>query len=120
MDHPGTAFMIGVSGEGLFGLGDADDWAQYERDGSGRLASNIVEAGGFFRTSPDEPIPDVQIIVAPAMIARAGVGAVTLRSPTPLAKPRIVHNHFETEHDRRVQMAGMRIAMEIAEHSPLK
>ncbi|MDO8213548.1 GMC family oxidoreductase [Conexibacter sp. CPCC 206217] len=140
MDHPGTPFIVGVTGESLLGIGSAEDWERYERDGGGRLSSNVVEAGGFFRTAPSEPVPDVQIIVAPVMLAGDGVGAMTqpaytyisevtrptstgtvaLRSSNPLAKPRIVHNHFQTEHDRRVQVAGMRIAMEIADHAPIK
>jgi choline dehydrogenase-like flavoprotein len=139
MDHPGVPFIVGVHSDSGFGIGP-EDWRQYEADGTGRLASNIVEAGGFFRSTPDEPEPDVQIIVAPDMISGGGVGpasqagmtvinevarptsvgSVTLRSANPLAKPRIVHNHYATEYDRRVTVAGMHIAMDVFEQSPLR
>lgn len=138
-DHPGVGLVVGVTGDSLFGLGSERDWESYRGDGGGRLASNIVEAGGFFRTHPELRAPDVQMVVLPTLQADDGlgvatepaytcvaevakpasVGTVRLRSNVPTAKPRIMHNHFASERDLRTQIAGTRIAMEISEQAPL-
>jgi len=43
-----------------------------------------------------------------------------LRSPVPDAKPRVLNNYLTTEEDRASMLAGMKIALEIAEQAPLK
>jgi choline dehydrogenase len=40
-------------------------------------------------------------------------GRVTLRSPVPHARPRIVHNYLQTEEDRRSMLDGVRLNLEI-------
>jgi choline dehydrogenase len=47
-------------------------------------------------------------------------GRVMLRAPLPDSKPRVVCNFLETEEDRQCVLAGMRMALEIAEQRPLK
>jgi choline dehydrogenase len=44
---------------------------------------------------------------------------VALVSPDPTAKPLIVHNYFAEPEDMRVQIEGVRLAMEIARTEPL-
>jgi choline dehydrogenase-like flavoprotein len=46
-------------------------------------------------------------------------GHVRLRSPVFHAKPRILHNYYDTEQDRQAIIDGLRIAMEVGEQSAL-
>jgi len=114
--------------------------AQFEADGSGPLSSNIPEAGAFFRTRPGLDAPDVEFHYAPSMFFDEGLsapadhgycfgpvvikptsrGKVMLRSPVPDAKPRVLCNYLTTDEDRASMLAGMRLALEIAEQPQLK
>jgi choline dehydrogenase len=47
-------------------------------------------------------------------------GRVMLRSPMPLAKPRIVCNFLTTEEDRASMVAGLRMALAMAEQPALR
>jgi choline dehydrogenase len=114
--------------------------AQWEADGSGPVSSNIPEAGGFFRSRPGLDAPDIEFHYAASMFFDEGLtapadhgycfgpvvikptsrGKVMLRSPVPDAKPRVVNNYLTTEEDRASMLAGLRMALEIAEQSPLK
>ena len=109
-------------------------------DGSGPLTSNIPEAGGFFRTRPDLAAPDVEFHFAPSMFYDEGLtaphapgycfgpvvinpssrGRVMLRAPLPDSKPRVLCNFLTTEEDRQTMIAGMRLALELAEQPALK
>ena len=50
----------------------------------------------------------------PAVVKPTSRGQVTLRSPVPHARPRIVHNYLQTEEDRQSMVAGTRLNMEIS------
>lgn len=109
-------------------------------EGRGPLTSNIAEGGAFIRTRPDLDGPDCQFHCAPAPFFEEGLGvtpehgfafgpgvvkptsrgSVTLRTASPYSKPRIVHNYLTTEEDRQTIIAGMRIALEIAEQPAMK
>ena len=85
------------------------DW---RRDRSGLLTSNLAEAGGFLKSQPDEPQPDLQLHFVPAQLADHGRktlwghgysvhicvlqpasrGSVRLNGKDPLAPPRIDPN----------------------------
>src|SRR5262249_52692903 len=98
-----------------------------------------IEAGGFARTA-DVPMPDVQFHAAAGSFADAGVstgrsptlsfgpyvtrpksrGRVRLRSPLPLAKPRILHNFLTHPDDVEVLRRGLRMAIAIAEGPSLR
>jgi choline dehydrogenase-like flavoprotein len=56
----------------------------------------------------------------PVVIKPTSRGRVTLRSPLPDAKPRVLCNFLTTEEDRASMLAGLRIALEIAGQAPLK
>jgi choline dehydrogenase-like flavoprotein len=45
---------------------------------------------------------------------------VRLRANDALTKPRILHRYFDTEHDRRVAIAGVRTLLDIAAQPALK
>jgi hypothetical protein len=87
-------------------LGDIGEW---RRQRTGRLTTNFAEAGGFFRSQPGEPVPDIQLHFVIGKLVDHGRktvfghgyschvcllhpqsrGSVTLNSADPLAPPRI-------------------------------
>lgn len=114
-DHPDFIFgyeaksldLIGISGRGTLRL--IKEILRYRRERRGLVASNFAEAGGFFKTRPDLPAPDIQIHFIVAMVddharkLRMGHGfsshlcllrpksrgTVTLASADPMAPPEI-------------------------------
>jgi choline dehydrogenase-like flavoprotein len=108
--------------------------------GRGPLSSNIPEAGAFFRSKPGLDAPDVQFHFAPSMFFDEGLtapsdhgyafgpvvarptsrGKVMLRAPLPDSKPRVLSNFLTTDEDKAAMIAGVRMAMEIAEQPALK
>lgn len=111
---------------------------QYVLAGAGPLAKSINHAGGFFRTAPDEPRPNMQLYMQAfsTLIPREGErpiltpdpfsgmslglsncrptsrGHIRLRSPDPLAHPAITANAFATDHD----VAEMLLAVKFLRH----
>jgi choline dehydrogenase len=126
--------------ESLFTAVTPENIALLESEGRGALTSNIPEAGGFFRTRPGLDAPDLEFHFAPSMffdqglsapadhgycfgpvvIKPTGRGWVKLRAPLPDSKPRILCNFLTAEEDRQSMLAGMRMALEIAEQPALK
>jgi choline dehydrogenase-like flavoprotein len=124
---------------GLFGIFTPENFALLE-EGCGPLCSNYPEAGGFFRTRPDLPAPDVEFHFAAAPLVDEGLvapvdngycfgpvvvkpssrGTVTLRAPMADSKPRVLCNFLTTEEDRQSMIAGVRIALEIASQPALQ
>jgi choline dehydrogenase len=107
---------------------------------SGPLTSNVCEIGGFARTLPDLPAPDVQFAFAPAFYIRHGfdnpkgenglgfgpillqpysVGEVKLATSDPLAKPLIDPRYFSDERDLQTMIRGIRIAEKVLSQSAL-
>jgi choline dehydrogenase len=107
--------------------------------GEGPLTSNVAESGGFWRSSPDLPAPDLQFHCAPVMFVDEGLGdpvahgisfgvclltprstgTLTLRSPDPTAKPAIRHNFYGEPEDVERVVTGLRKVYEIARQEPL-
>jgi choline dehydrogenase-like flavoprotein len=124
----------------LFGAFNPENFELLAAEGRGPLSSNIPEAGGFFRSRPGLDAPDLEFHYAPSMLYDEGLtpphdsgycfgpvvikptsrGKVFLRSPLPHSKPRVVNNFLTTEEDRASMIAGVRMAMEIAEQEPLR
>jgi choline dehydrogenase len=124
----------------LFMAVTPENIALLHSEGRGPLSSNIPEAAGFFRTRPGLDAPDVEFHFAPSMFFDEGLtapsdhgycfgpvvinpasrGRVTLRTPLPDSKPRVLCNFLTTEADRESMLAGMRIALEIARQAPLR
>ncbi len=108
-------------------------------DRSGPAASNIYEIGGFVRSHPDLPHPNLQYHLAPVMIRQTGKGIelseglmlhlsqlrqesrgrIVLRSADPLQAPVIQFNFLATESDRREFRDGIRISRDIVRQSAL-
>src|SRR6202020_143599 len=124
----------------LFTATTPENFALLADEGRGPLSSNIPEAAGFFRARAGVDAPDVEFHFAPSMFFDEGLtapeapgmaygpvvikptsrGQVMLRSPMPLAKPRVLCNFLTTEEDRASMVAGLRMALEMAEQPALR
>lgn len=102
----------------------------------GEFASNVVEAGGFLKSRPEEPIPDLQWHFAPVPNVHHGFallpmlrgyaymayvydlrpasrGRVSLASADPLAPPRIDPQYLTQERDWQRLVDGVRRTREV-------
>ena len=98
----------------------------------GMFASNMVEAGGFFKTDPELGHPDIQYILTPgyrkmgemvslghgfqmsAVLLRPhSRGEVTLSSADPNDRPIIDPNFFEDKRDLDILLKGLKEARNI-------
>jgi choline dehydrogenase len=104
----------------------------------GPLTSNVAEAGGFLKTRPDLPSPDLEIVFGPTYYMAHGaanppghgfsIGAVLqhptsrgwlgLRSADPLAPPLIQPNYLSSARDLEVLVQGTRLARQLARARP--
>jgi choline dehydrogenase len=100
----------------------------------GPLTSNVAEAGGFVRTRPELPAPDLQFHFAPIYFINHGFtqmeghgftfgptllrpesrGRITLRSNDPFAPPAIQPRYLESESDLQVLVEGVKLARSLA------
>jgi len=139
-DHPNAgAIWLTDSDEGLFGAMSEANLGLFAR-GEGPLTSNVAETGGFVRTRDGLDAPDVQLHFVPALFLAEGLvpgqepgltagacvlkprsrGRVALGSPDPTAKPLITHNYLQEPEDVASLVAGVRLLLELGEHSPLR
>ena len=120
-DHCMTLMNWKTDVEGLMTALTPENIELLQTEGRGPLSSNIAEAGGFVRTRPGLDAPDCQFHCAPALFYEEGLGptvehgiafgpgvvkptsrgAVTLRTPNPYSKPRILHNYLTTTRTAR-------------------
>jgi len=139
-DHAMAQLNWFCEGGSLFDAPAPENFAQFHADHTGPLTSTIPEGVGFFRTRPGLEAPDVQFHFAPSLLTDEGLdppaghgycfgpvaikpssrGRVTLRSPVPDAKPRVLSNLLTHEDDVRSMIAGVRMALEIARQEPLR
>jgi choline dehydrogenase-like flavoprotein len=139
-DHPMVNLNFLADEGSLFGAASPENFALLESEGRGPLTSNIPEAAGFFRTRPGLEGPDVELHFAPSMLYDGGLtapeaggvafgpvvvhpssrGRVMLRAPLPDSKPRVLCKFLTTDEDWASMLAGMRMALEIAEQEPLR
>src|SRR5262249_1465582 len=103
-------------------------------EGRGPLTSNGPEAGGFTRTRPELPAPNVEFFAAPVMFADSGLaiptahplscgpalltprrrGSPPLAPAAPTAKPTVVHNYLADPADLQDAVDALRIGLDIA------
>jgi choline dehydrogenase-like flavoprotein len=141
-DHPSVGMSWHSDTEGLLTAASPANAERLQREGRGPLSSNIAEAGGFFRTREGLEAPDIQLYALPSnsAIGEEGLmrptshgvafgpcvlkptsrGRLSLRSADPSSKPRILHNYFATEEDRRSMIEGVRIGLDIAAQPALR
>lgn len=100
--------------------------------------SNLGEAGGFLRTRPGLPAPDLQLsfapmlnlnnasalgngfTIGPAVTRPESRGELTLRSADVRHPPRIQPNYLSSPADLDVLVDGVGLALELADTEPLK
>ncbi|GAC1442486.1 MAG: GMC family oxidoreductase N-terminal domain-containing protein [Mycobacteriales bacterium] len=117
-------------------IGPIANWLLRRR---GPFASPVAEAGGFVRTDPALPAPDLQLLFGPALFVQHGLepapghgfslgcyllqprstGRITLRSADPLAPAVIEAGYFSDDEDLRVLTEGLRRSVDIAAQAPL-
>jgi choline dehydrogenase len=132
-DHLMVSFVCLTDKGSLISAATPEAFALYEAEGRGPCTSNGGEGGAFVRTRQGLQAPDVQFHIGclllheeflgvpfddaytfgPAVVKPTSRGQVTLRSPVPHARPRILHNYLQTEEDRQSMIAGVRLNMEI-------
>lgn len=114
--------------------------ARWLLTGGGPLSVSINHGGGFFRTSPDLPRPNMQLYMQAfsTLIPRNGErpilspdpfsgmslglsncrptsrGRIELASADPFAPPRIIANAFSTDHDVAEMLAAVKTLRRIA------
>jgi choline dehydrogenase len=108
---------------------------EYRYFRKGPWSSNGGEAGGFLRTRPNLPTPDLQFHFAPGWSVGFGVtrptghgftfwpalllpksrGYLKLHSPDPLEPPLIQPNYLSNEADIKVLVKGIEIARNLAQ-----
>jgi choline dehydrogenase len=139
-DHVMLSFVCLTDKGSLISSITPEAMALYEAEGRGPVTSNGGEGGAFVRTRDGLAAPDVQFHIGclllheeflgvpfddaytfgPAVVKPTSRGYVTLRSPLPHARPRILHNYLTTEEDRASMIAGVRLNFEIAGGAALK
>lgn len=140
LDHLVAPLGFEVPDDSLFAAEKPVELVNYLLRRRGMLTSNVGEAYGFVRSTPDLDLPDLELIFAPAPFFDEGIGdpyghavvmgpillkprstgTITLRSADPLAKPVIDPRYLTDEADRTALMAGLRICAEIAGAAALR
>ncbi len=139
-DHPIVPVMWHTPGKRAIWEGvTLRNFMLYQSLGRGPYASNVAESGGFVRTSPELPAPDLQyhvlgtpyvnqgltertermITVFATAVAVASRGSITLRSADPRWKPLIDPAYLKDPADLEILLAGVRQAREISATGPL-
>jgi choline dehydrogenase-like flavoprotein len=107
--------------------------------GTGPLASNVCDGGGFWFAEADAPAPDLQFHFLPGSGLEHGLrpirngvtlnscylrprsrGTVRLASADPRAKPLIDPNYWGDPHDAAMSIAGFRLARRIMAQPALR
>lgn len=119
---------------------------QYLLTRKGPLSLSLNQGGGFVRMSEQSEGPDVQVYFSPVSYTRAPVGVrplmspdpfpgfllgfnpckptstghLQIKSPDPLAPPELHPNYLDTDHDKSIMLAGIRLMRRIASMSALQ
>ena len=139
-DHPAVPMIWYTRGiSDLADFNNLRNLMRWKVRGSGPLASNVGEGGGFLKTREDLPAPDMQYHVAPAGFYDNGLheptqrmftaaptlvgvrsrGSLRLRSADPAWAPEIDAAYFDDGADLDAMVAGMRRLWEICTQGPL-
>jgi len=139
-DHPVVPAMWSTPKErGLWELAGPKNLARWQLTHAGPLATNVAEAGGFSRTDPDLPAPDIQWHVLPVPYQNFGLtdpairaltvlitlvsvgsrGRIRLRSADPRHKPAIDPAYLSDIGDLDPLLRAVGMAREFAAARPL-
>ncbi len=123
------------------GLAKYKNGLQYLLFKSGPVASNGVEAGGFYNPEDPDADPTIQLFCVPAVFLDKDItdiqpdhgitinscltrpksrGRITLRSADPNAQPVIEPNYFDHPDDLRITLASLKVVREMFNALPLK
>jgi choline dehydrogenase len=139
-DHPAVPMIWYTRGiSDLAEFNNLRSLVRWKVRGTGPLASNVGEGGGFLKTRDDLPAPDMQYHVAPAGFYDNGLheptqrmftaaptlvgvrsrGSLRLRSADPSWSPAIDAAYFDDGADLDAMVSGMRRLWEICAQGPL-
>jgi choline dehydrogenase-like flavoprotein len=144
-DHIDYVAGYETGGDLFHGMSLAGQWRgfkamlQWRKSRSGWLTSPLAEAGGFAKTRPDVPIPDVQFHFVPALLEDHGRtkvrqigfschvcvlrpesrGTVRLASPRAKDAPLIDPQFLSADADLQTLLAGTKLMRRILEAPPL-
>jgi choline dehydrogenase len=140
-DHPVvTAMWSAPRSKALWEKGSARNLARWQVTHTGPMTTNIAEAGGFVRTDPALPAPDIQWHVLPVPYVNGGLadpasralsvlvtlvsvgsrGRIRLRSADPRHKPSIDPSYLSDSADIDPLVRGIGMVREIASARPLR
>lgn len=134
---PRVTDLMGLSAGGVWDIAQGA-W-QWARRRTGLLTTNFAEAGGFVRSGPDEPAPDLQLHFAPIKVvdhARKTVfgrgyvchvcvlqprsrGTLSLTSPDPLAAPAIDPAFLADDDDLQRLVRGLKLMRRVLQQPAL-
>ncbi|MDD2713227.1 MAG: GMC family oxidoreductase N-terminal domain-containing protein [Simplicispira sp.] len=126
MDAPGLSELFGISRRGMQNI--VRGMLEWRRQRSGLLTTNFAEAGGFIKSQPSEPVPDLQLHFVIGKLVDHGRktvlghgyschvcllqprsrGSVTLASHDPQALPLVDPNFFGDPDDLARLVRGVR------------
>ncbi|GAB3772549.1 choline dehydrogenase [Nocardioides ginsengisegetis] len=133
-DHPVVPLLWYTRGiTDLAQLNNVRNFVRWKARGTGPLASNVGEAGGFFTSRDGLPAPDIQVHTAPSgfydngfheptsrmftaaatLVSVASRGSIRLRSTDPAWHPAIDAAYLEDQTDLDALLAGARRTWEI-------
>jgi choline dehydrogenase len=139
-DHPiVTAMWSTPKSAGLWEKSGPRNLARWQLTHSGPLATNVAEAGGFSRTDPGLPAPDIQWHVLPVPYQNAGLtdpairalsvlitlvavgsrGRIQLRSSDPRHKPAIDPAYLSDMGDLDPLLRAIEMVREFAAAKPM-
>jgi choline dehydrogenase-like flavoprotein len=131
VDAPHLTDLFGLSLPGL--VNAVKGIVEWRKHRSGMLTTNFAEAGGFIRSAPDEPLPDLQLHFVIGKLVDHGRktvlghgyschvcllrprsrGALTLASADPMAPPSIDPNFLAEREDVRRLVRGFKLMRNI-------
>ena len=118
---------------------------RYLFDRGGPLSMSVNQGGGFVRSDPAQPRPNLQLYFSPVSYTQSPLserrlthpdpfsafllsfnacrptsrGALSICSPDPFVHPRIEPNYLATDHDVAEARAGVRLLRRLAATAPL-
>ena len=140
IDHPGVPVLWSTpSVKGLWEHTGNSGYARWRLTHKGPLTSNIAEAGGFARSDPRLPVPDLQWHVLPVAFREQGLtdpasramtvivtlvdvasrGRLKLASSDPRYRPLIDPGYLSDVRDLNALAAGVRTARDYGTAAPL-
>ncbi|SEC56495.1 GMC oxidoreductase [Rhodococcus jostii] len=137
-----SPMRVQFDGGSLFAADKIPGLVNYLLRWKGMLTSNVEEAYGFARSRPDLPLPDLEILFAPApffeerlvaptahpvvigvvLLEPVSRGQITLRSADPAGKPVIDPRYLSDSDgiDRNAMLDGLRICAALASAPSLR